>query len=108
MAPPIRVGALDLTEARDLVDALAVRGLIATVEESAGETRIELNEPHEETERLLADLTVALQVWLADRGRNAVDVHLADRSIVVVAPGGIDSTLQMRLRGTSLPNTERG
>ncbi len=107
MAPPIRVGPVDISEARDMVEALAVRGLIATVEETAGEILVELNEPHEETERLLGDLTVALETWLADRGRSAVDVHLGDRAIVVRAAADLDSTLRSRLHGTSLPDTER-
>lgn len=107
MAPPIRVGALDMTEARDLVEALAVRGLIATLEEGAGDILVELNEPHEETERLLADLTVALETWLADRGRSAIDVRVADRAIVVRAATDLDDALRSRLHGTSLPDSER-
>jgi hypothetical protein len=98
MAAPIRVGALGLAEARDLVEALAVRGLIATVDEADGSWYVELNEPHEETERLLGDLTVALETWLADRGRSALEVRAGDRTIEVTASARIDEELRARLR----------
>ncbi len=107
MAPPIRVGALDPTEARDLVESLAVRGLIATVEASGGKTFVELNEPHEETERLLGDLTVALETWLADRGRRTIEVRLGERVIVVEAAADLGDALRSRLHGAALPDNER-
>jgi hypothetical protein len=96
-----------MAEARDLVEALAVRGLIATIEERAGDIIVELNEPHEETERLLGDLTVALETWLADRGRSAIDVHVGDRALVVEARADLDAALRSRLHDAGLPESER-
>ena len=98
MAPPIRIGTLTADEARDLVEALAVRGLIATAEKDDGGYVVELNQPHEETERLLGDLTVALETWLADRGRAAVDVHIENRTVGIEAASRLDETLRSRLR----------
>ena len=98
MALPIRVEALGAPEARDLVEALAVRGLIGTVEHEAGAYTVELNEPHEETERLLADLTLALEAWLADRGHDAVEIHVGGRTIPVAPAPSLEETLRSRLR----------
>ena len=98
MATPIRAGALDVAEAKDLVEALAVRGLIATAEGDDADWWVELNEPYEETERLLAEVTTALETWLADRGRETIEVHVGKRQLEVNAPQAkLDETLRSRL-----------
>ena len=99
MATPIRVGVLEAAEARDLVEALAVRGLIGTMSESRRGCWVELNEPHEETERLIAEVTAALEAWLLDRGRGPLNVRVGERHITVEASAILDDVLRSRLPG---------
>ena len=97
MATPIRVGVLDAGEARDLVEALAVRGLIGTMSETEGACVVELNEPHEETDRLLTEVVDALEAWLLDRGRPGVEVRVGGRVIPVEPSERLDEALHTRL-----------
>jgi hypothetical protein len=97
VAAPIRIGTLDAAEADDLVSALAVRGLVGRPVVANGERWVELHEAHEETERLLAEATAAVEAWLADRGRPAVELTVAGRTLTVRAHAGLNEALRTRL-----------
>lgn len=87
MAPPIRIEWLESVEAIDLMQALAVRGIVGRLEEAGSQLAVVVHDPHEELERLLPEVVGALEGWLADRGREAVEVRVGDRARTV-APGG--------------------
>ena len=97
MAPPIRIGTLAADEARDLVEALAVRGLIGRATEAADGWWVELHDPHEETERLVAEVTEAVQAWLVDRNRPSATISVAERWTTVEPGERIEETLRGRL-----------
>ena len=96
VAAPIRVGMLDSAEAADLVDALAVRGLIGKPVAADGEQWVELHEVHEDTERLVAEVTAAVEAWLADRRREHVEIRVAERSYPVHAASTLTEALRPR------------
>jgi hypothetical protein len=83
VAAPIRVEWLEGREARDLVQALAVRGIVGKQVASAEGVAVLVHDPHETDERLLAELVQALEGWLADRGRDPVRVRVGDRTRTV-------------------------
>jgi hypothetical protein len=97
VAAPIRIGTLDAVEAADLVDALAVRGLIGRSVEAGGHRWVELHETHEETERLVAEVSAAVADWLADRRRDEAEIRVGGRSIAVRSATDLDETLRDRL-----------
>lgn len=99
MSAPIRIGTLDATEASDLVHALAARGLIGRPVAAESERWVEVFEAHEETDRLLADVTDAVSTWLAERARAAVDIEVEGRVLRVGAPDDLRDVLRARLRG---------
>jgi hypothetical protein len=76
--PPIRIEWLEGGEAIDLVQALAVRGLIGKRVRRRAHHAVVIYHPHEGTERLLPDVIDALEDWLADRGRATIDVRVGD------------------------------
>jgi hypothetical protein len=96
VAAPIRVGKLDSAEAADLVDAFAVRGLIAKPVGDGPRLWIEIHEAHEDTERLVAEVTSAVEAWLADRGRDEVELRVSGRSYPVRAPSTLTEALHPR------------
>ena len=69
MAPPVRIEWLDGAEAIDLVQALAVRGLVGKPLAERKRQAVVVHDPHEEADRLV-DVVAALESWLADRGRD--------------------------------------
>ena len=97
MAPPIRIGALALEEARDLVEALAVRGLIGRADEADDGWWVELHDSREETERLVAEVTDAVRAWLLDRGRPSARISVAERWTTVEPGERLDDALRGRL-----------
>jgi antitoxin (DNA-binding transcriptional repressor) of toxin-antitoxin stability system len=101
VAAPIRIGTLDAAEADDLVGALAVRGLVGRPVAADGERFVELHEAHEETDRLVAEVTAAVEAWLADRGRPAVELTVAGRAFPVQAAASLDEALRTRLPSRS-------
>lgn len=98
MAAPIRIGMLDATEASDLVHALAARGLIGRPVAAESERWVEVCEAHEDTSRLLADVTDAVSTWLAEHERPAVDVEVEGRVLRVSARDDLRDVLRARLR----------
>lgn len=77
MAAPIRIGPLRGRDALDLARALAVRGLIGRPVRAGGSFSVEVADSHEESGRLLEEVTEALEDWLADRGRRGVGLDVA-------------------------------
>lgn len=98
MSAPIRIGMLDATEASDLVHALAARGLIGREVGADGERWVEVSEAHEETRRLLADVTDAVSTWLAEHERVTVDIEVEGQVVHVSARDDLRDVLQARLR----------
>jgi hypothetical protein len=98
VSAPIRIGTLDATEASDLVHALAARGLIGRTVPTDGERWVEVCDAHEETRRLLADVTDAVSIWLAERERARVDVEVEGRIVHVSARADLRDALRARLR----------
>ena len=94
MDPPIRIQWLEGGEAVDLVQALAVRGLIGKPMRRRTRHAVVIHHPHEDTERVLPDVIEALEAWLADRGRESVEVRV-----------GADSR---SIRARELPGALRG
>ena len=98
VARPIRVGVLDVEEARDLVGALAVRGLVGRPLERAGGVWVELHEAREEADRLLSEVIDTVSAWVSDRGKDSVEIH-ADRGVYTVRlrPEELETALGARL-----------
>jgi hypothetical protein len=90
--PPIRIQWLEGDEAVDLVQALAVRGLIGKPMQRRARHAVVIYHPHEDTDRLLPDVIEALEAWLADRGLESVEVRVGAESRSVRArelPGAL-------------------
>jgi hypothetical protein len=98
VARPIRVGVLDAEEARDLIGALAVRGLVGRPLDEAAGVWVELHEAREDAERLLAEAIDTVRAWVSDRGKDAVEVH-ADTGVYTVRlrPEELGTALDARL-----------
>ncbi len=77
MATPIRIGPMRGRDALDLARALAVRGLIGQPVRTGRSYTVEVADSHEESDRLVAEVTGALAQWLADGGRRSVTLHVA-------------------------------
>jgi hypothetical protein len=104
VAPPVRIQWLEGGEAVDLVQALAVRGLVGKPLRRGNRHAVVVHDPHEEADRLVAELVAALESWLSDRGRESLEVTLGDRSRTVSARPDLPNALRGRLapgRGTS-------
>lgn len=99
MAPPIRIEWLDGGDAIDLVQALAVRGLVGKPVLEDGRHAIVVHDPHEELDRLVADLVEALGAWLADRGRASLDVRVEGKRRRVAPGAALTDALGRRLPG---------
>jgi hypothetical protein len=93
VADPIRIEPLDAGEAYDLAQALAVRGITARPMPEGDPELIEIRDPHEQTERLVADVTAAVEDWLADRRRRSIDVVVEGGARTPVAPAGLAESL---------------
>jgi hypothetical protein len=98
VAAPIRIGTLDAREASDLVQALAARGLIGRPVRERGSHWVEVHEAHEETRRLLADVTAAVETWLSDREERSLSIEVEGRIREIEAPGDLRDVLRERLR----------
>jgi hypothetical protein len=107
VAAPIRIGPLDAIEASDLAQALGARGLTGRTVVADDERWVVVQETHEQTERLVADVSHALETWLDDRDRSAVDVHVEGRVLSVGRHTDLREALRARVtkvpRGTSSP-----
>jgi hypothetical protein len=99
VATQVSVGVFDAAVARDLVEALAVRGLIGTAVERDGSWSVDLDEPHEQPERLLAEVAGAVGAWLTDRGKPSARIRAAGRTITLRAGERLDDALRAQLRG---------
>jgi hypothetical protein len=97
VAPPVRIEWLDGAEAIDLVQALAVRGLVGKPLRKGKRHAVVVHDPHEEADRLVAELVAALESWLADRGRESIQVTLDDSSRTISAPPDLPNALRGRL-----------
>ena len=96
MAEPIRIGTLDAPEATDLVEALAVRGLIGRTIVGGDGRWIEIHEHHEHTDRLLGEVTAAVETWLGEHDRESLEIRVGDRVQTVKAPSDIRDALRSR------------
>ena len=101
MAAPIRIGTLDATEASDLVHALAARGLIGRPVAAESQRWVEVSEAHEETSRLLADVTDAVSTWLGEHERSSIEVEVEGRVVRISARDDLRDVLRARLRVTA-------
>jgi hypothetical protein len=97
VAPPVRIEWLDGTEAIDLVHSLAARGLVGKPVRTGSRHAVVVHDPHEEADRLVADLVVALESWLHDRGRESVHLTVGDRSRTVSAVSDLSDMLRGRV-----------
>jgi hypothetical protein len=97
--PPIRIEWLEGGEAVDLVQALAVRGLIGKPVRRRARHAVVIHHPHEDTERLLPDVIDALEDWLADRGRETIGVRVGEDRRSVKARE-LPGTLKARVPGS--------
>jgi hypothetical protein len=97
MAPPVRIEWLDGADAIDLVQALAVRGLVGKPLRRGNRHAVVVHDPHEDADRLVAELVAALESWLADRGGESLRLTLGDRSRTVSAPADLPGTLHGRI-----------
>jgi len=104
VATPIRIEGLDAAGAKDLVEALAVRGLIGRAAAEGEGFLVELHEAHEDTERLADEVTAALELWLADRGLDSAQVRIGDEVRIVDASSDLVDTLRLRLSAEARPN----
>ncbi|MCI0635214.1 MAG: hypothetical protein L0206_15085 [Actinobacteria bacterium] len=98
MTRPIRVGVLDAEEARDLIGALAVRGLVGRPLDEGHGVWVELHEGREDADRLLSEAMDTISAWVSDRGKDSVDVH-GDRVVYTVRlrPEDLGAALGTRL-----------
>ncbi len=96
MEPPIRIESLEGGDAADLVQALAVRGLIGSSEREGKLSAVVIPHPHEDTERLLPDVVEALEGWLADRGKESAELSVGGNRLTVRARG-LPDTLKARV-----------
>jgi hypothetical protein len=98
VATPIRVGVLDAEEARDLIGALAVRGLVGRPLENGDDVWVELHGGREDADRLLSEAIETVSAWVADRGKESIDVD-AHRVVYTVRlrPEDLGATLGARL-----------
>lgn len=105
MAPPIRIGALGATEASDLAQSLAARGLIGRPVSTGGASWVEVHETREETTRLLADLTEAVETWLAEHERlRSLEIRVEDKVTRVPSRGDLRDDLRERVRARARRN----
>ena len=93
MAPPIRVEWLESREARDLVQALAVRGIVGTQVATKDRIGVVIHDPHEAEERLVAELVAALEGWLDDRRREPLRLRIGNRVRTVGSSRDLASAL---------------
>lgn len=96
MAAPIEIGALEETEAIDLVNALAARGLVGTPAERGSVTWVAVCDAHEDTERLLGDVAAAVASWLAERDRPPLELRVGSRVETVAGRRDIRDVLDAR------------
>jgi hypothetical protein len=89
---------LDATEASDLVQALAARGLIGRPQAAGGLRWVEVLEAHEDTDRLLADVAEAVATWLAERERHSLEVRVEDEVHEITAHADLREALRARVR----------
>jgi hypothetical protein len=107
MAAPIEIGALREAEAADLVHALAARGLIGKPERRHDAIWLEVHEAHEETERLLGEVTTAVAEWLADQERATLELRVGSRVETVAARGDLRDALRARASASARPRKRR-
>jgi hypothetical protein len=105
VAPPVRIEWLDGAEAIDLVQALAVRGLVGKPLRKGTRHAVVVHDPHEDTDRLVAELVAALETWLADRGGESLRLTLGDRSRTVSPSPDLPGALQGRLSPDRSPSS---
>jgi hypothetical protein len=98
MAPPIRVEGLASREAVDLVQALAVRGIVGKPLYAGEGYAVVVHDPHEDEQRLLAEVLHALEGWLADRRREPLEVRVGARTQTVRGGSDLASALRDEAR----------
>lgn len=80
---PIRIEVQDAAEGIDLSDTLAVRGLCGELVANGRRWEVEVRCGREEAKRLLRDVAVALETWLADRRLDSIGLHSGERRYTV-------------------------
>jgi hypothetical protein len=99
VAALVRIGELAAREAHDLVEALAVRGLIGRVVEEGGSARVEVTDAREDPDRLAAEVAEATGRWLADRGGASLELEVGGRRTTVTPSADLGDALRGRLEG---------
>ena len=98
VATPVRVERLESSDAEDLAQALAVRGLVGHVISSRGGATLEIRDEREDTERLIAEVIGALQAWLVDRHHDPLEISAGSERRVVGPEGELPAALAARVR----------
>jgi hypothetical protein len=97
LAAPIRIGTLDASEASELVQALAARGLIGRQQAGSGPRWVEVLEAHEDTDRLLADVAEAVSTWLGERERPSLEIRVEGAVHTVTPEADLREVLRARI-----------
>ena len=98
MAAPIRSGTLAAGEARDLVHSLAVRGLVGRLDTTGEHGWVEVRETHEDTDRLLAEVTDAVAAWLREHERPPLEIRVEGAVHEVAARSDLREELRAQVR----------
>jgi len=88
VADTIRLETASAGEAIDLIETLARRGLNAALVRECGCSHVEVSSPGEPTQRLLGDVLVALETWLADATPRAVRLRVGERTYTLESQTG--------------------
>jgi hypothetical protein len=86
MAAVVRIELANVHEARDLVAALARRGLTGRIVRDDGRCDVEVAFAREDPRRLAEDVTMALERWLLDNRKEEAVMRTQARRRVVRAP----------------------
>jgi hypothetical protein len=75
MAAAIRIELPDRTDARDLLDAFARRGLTGRLTAVDGRVEVEIAYRREDQDRLAREASAALEAWAGDRGLDGATIR---------------------------------
>ncbi len=92
IAEPVRVSVRSGAEGRDLIAALATRGLNAGLVQTSSGEEVVVSSPRETNERLLLEVALALELWLRDRRRPSIRVQVGESSLTLRPSAAAAST----------------
>ena len=76
-----------VVDARDVFEALGVRGLIAELVQVDGSWEIEIVSDEEDAMRVVAEVSHALDDWVVERGIPFIAMQVGERRLTVRPPG---------------------